>query len=112
VVLASDRNDARHIGDRHTQNYLRLDNYRNNLLRIGWSPADLEPPGSDALFDAVMAWGDVASVRDQIAARLAAGADQVVLNLITADRSVPYLDELRTLASLNADFAKPAQHRA
>jgi hypothetical protein len=30
-----------------------------------------------------------------------AGADQVVLNVITKDRSVPYLAELRTLAVLN-----------
>jgi probable F420-dependent oxidoreductase len=113
VVLAGDRTEARTIGDKHTQTYLRLDNYRSNLLRMGWTLADLEAPGSDALFDAVMAWGDVASVHDQISARLSAGADQVVLNLITSDRSVPYLNELRILAGLNADFAAlPAQSKA
>jgi hypothetical protein len=84
----------------HTNVYLRLENYRNNLLRLGWKPEQLEPPGSDELFDAVVAWGDVATIRARVDALLGVGADQVVLNLITRDRSVPYLPELRTLASL------------
>jgi probable F420-dependent oxidoreductase len=102
VVLAADRAEARAIGDAHTGLYLRTENYRNNLLRLGWTEQQLEPPGSDELFDAVVAWGDVAAVRERINGLLAGGADQVVLNLITKDRSVPYVAELRTLASLNA----------
>ena len=105
VVLARDRAEARTIGDVHTNLYLRLDNYRNNLLRLGWKPDELEPPGSDDLFDAVVAWGETAAVHKRIDALLSAGADQVVLNLITRDRSVPYLAELRTLASLNSVLA-------
>jgi probable F420-dependent oxidoreductase len=102
VVLATGRAEARAIGDVHTNRYLRLDNYRNNLVRIGWTPEDLEPPGSDALFDAVVAWGDVAAIRERIDGVLGAGADQVVLNLVTKDPKVPYLAELRTLAPLNS----------
>ena len=98
VVLASDRSEARVIGDAHMRVYLRTENYRNNLLRLGWSPDHLEPPGSDELFDAVMACGDVAAVGERIDALFTAGADQVVLNLITRDRSVPYLSELKGLA--------------
>jgi len=105
VVLVADRAEARTIGDAHTNLYLRTENYRNNLLRLGWKPADLEPPGSDNLFDAIVAWGDVASVRDRADGLFSAGADQVVLNLLTRDRSVPYLPELRILSSLNAAFA-------
>jgi probable F420-dependent oxidoreductase len=102
VVLAADRADARKIGDVHTNQYLRTENYRNNLLRIGWKPDQLEPPGSDELFDAVVAWGDVAAVRERVGGLFTAGADQVVLNLITRDRTVPYLTELKALASLNS----------
>jgi len=105
VVLAAERVEARTTGDAHTNLYLRTENYRNNLLRLGWKPADLEPPGSDALFDAIISWGNIASVRQRIKDLFGAGADQVVLNLITRDRSVPYLNELRTLAPLNAVFA-------
>jgi probable F420-dependent oxidoreductase len=105
VVLAADRVEARLIGDAHTNLYLRTENYRNNLLRLGWKHADLEPPGSDRLFDAIVAWGGLASVRERIDGLFSAGADQVVLNVITRDRSVPYLPELRILASMNGAFA-------
>jgi probable F420-dependent oxidoreductase len=102
VVLADGRKEARAIGDVHTARYLRLDNYRNNLVRIGWTADHLEPPGSDDLFDAVVAWGDVAAIRERVDGLIDAGADQVVLNLVTKDPSVPYLSELRTLAELNS----------
>jgi probable F420-dependent oxidoreductase len=101
VVLATDRAEARVIGDVHTSQYLRTENYRNHLLRLGWKPDELEPPGSDELFDAVVAWGDIKAVRQRIDEMFAAGADQVVLNLITKNRSVPYIPELRALAPLN-----------
>jgi probable F420-dependent oxidoreductase len=109
VVLAAERSEARAIGDVHTGRYLRLDNYRNNLVRIGWRPEDLEPPGSDALFDAVVAWGDVAAIRERIDGLIDAGADQVVLNLVTRDPKEPYLAELRTLAALNSLVGRPLQ---
>jgi probable F420-dependent oxidoreductase len=102
VVLAAGRGEARSIGDAHTNVYLHIENYRNNLLRLGWKAGDLEPPGSDELFDAVVAWGEIERIQRRVIALFSAGADQVVLNLITKDRSVPYLAELRTLAVLNA----------
>jgi probable F420-dependent oxidoreductase len=105
VVLAADHAEARSIGDTHTSLYLRTENYRNNLLRLGWTPNHLEPPGSDDLFDAIVAWGDVAAVRERISNLLGAGADQVVLNLVTRDRTVPYLTELRALASVISTFS-------
>ena len=100
VILTADRETARAIGDRHTQLYLSTANYRNNLLRLGWSAEELEPPGSDRLFDAIVSWGEVDRVRARSRALIQAGADQVVLNLITNDPSVPYERELRDLAQL------------
>ena len=100
VVLAGDLTAARAIGDRHLAYYLGSDNYRNNLLRIGWSEADLEKPGSDALFEAIVAWGDLDRIGEAMRERFEAGADQVALNLVAADPSVPPLTELRTLAPL------------
>lgn len=102
VVLAPDRAAARAIGDRHTTVYLRTENYRNNLARLGWSERDLEPPGSDELFDAIVAWGGPDQVAGRMRALYEAGADQVVLNLVTAQPSLPYLEELRALAPLVA----------
>ena len=100
VVLAPDLASARAIGDRHLDYYIGSANYRNNLLRLGWSEADLEKSGSDALFEAIVAWGDLDRIRAGVAERFEAGADQVVLNLVAADPSVPPLDELRLLAPL------------
>lgn len=104
VALVRDREEARAIGDPHTRLYLGTENYRNNLTRLGWDPADLEPPGSDRLFDAIVAWGDLARVRERVQGFFTAGADQVVLNLLTRDRAIPYVLELRTMAALNAAF--------
>lgn len=101
IVLAGDRRAARAAGDQHTVRYLRAANYRNNLLRLGWSAQDVEAPGSDRLFDAVIAWGGIAAIRRRVDAHFAAGADQVVLNIVIADPARPYIDELRTLAALN-----------
>jgi probable F420-dependent oxidoreductase len=100
VVLAPDLATARVIGNRHLLFYLGADNYRNNLLRLGWTEADLEPPGSDALFEEIVAWGDLDRIGRQAADRFEAGADQIVLNLVGADPATPPLAELRTLAAL------------
>jgi probable F420-dependent oxidoreductase len=100
VVLAGDQAAARAIGDRHLAFYLGSANYRNNLLRIGWSAADLQPPGSDALFEAIVAWGDLDRIAGKVRERFEAGADQVVLNIVPADPSALPLVELRQLAPL------------
>jgi probable F420-dependent oxidoreductase len=100
VVLAGDLAAARAIGDRHLSFYLGSANYRNNLLRIGWPESDLETPGSDALFEAIVAWGDLDRIGDRVRERFEAGADQVVLNLVAAGASALPLDELRRLAPL------------
>ncbi|HEY4027670.1 MAG TPA: TIGR03620 family F420-dependent LLM class oxidoreductase [Candidatus Dormibacteraeota bacterium] len=100
AVLAGSREAARAIGDRHTSFYLRAPNYRNSLIELGWAEAELEPPGSDALFDALVAWGGVEEVRQRVREHREAGADHVVLNLITKDPSKPYLEEARLLAGV------------
>jgi len=106
VVLAGDMAAARAIGDRHIDYYIGSTNYRNNLLRIGWSEADLARPGSDAIFDAIVAWGDLDRIAAKIAERFALGADQVVLNIVAADPDAVPLAELRSLAALIPRFSR------
>lgn len=101
VVLAPDLPTARAIGNRHLAGYLGSANYRGNLIRLGWTESDLEPPGSDALFEAIVAWGGLDRVGAAVAARFDAGADQVVLNPVGANASTPPLAEYRSLAALN-----------
>lgn len=105
IVLAAGRAAARAIGDRHLSIYLRTANYVNNLLSLGWPAAELEPPGSDRLFDAIVAWGELDAIEARARAMIEAGADQVVLNLVTPNPAVPYVDELRRLSPLAGALA-------
>ena len=85
VVIATDPVRARAIARRHTRGYLALDNYRRNLVRLGWSESDLDGEGSDALVDAVVAWGDADAVASRIRAHLEAGADHVGIQVLSDD---------------------------
>lgn len=97
VVLADDAETARSIAREHTERYLALDNYRNNLLRLGWSAADVTDGGSDALVDAVVAWGDASSIQAGVAAHLAAGADHVCVQVLNGPADRFPIDELTRL---------------
>jgi probable F420-dependent oxidoreductase len=98
VVVEGDPARARAIARAHTTAYLGLDNYRRNLERLGWTDRDLEDGGSDTLVDAVVAWGDAATVADRVRAHLDAGADHVSLLVLTDDEGFP-LPQLEALAA-------------
>jgi probable F420-dependent oxidoreductase len=100
IALAGERLAARRLGDRHMGVYLRIANYVNSLRRLGFTDADLELPGSDALFDAVVAWGSEAEIARRMRDMREAGADHVVLNLIPENPAEPYLPELRAVAPI------------
>ena len=99
VVLDTDPARARAIGrpvvDRP---YLHLVNYRSNLLRLGWTEADLDDGGSDALIDSLVAHGDAETVAARLTAHLEAGADHVCAQVLTADGADP-LPALRELSA-------------
>jgi probable F420-dependent oxidoreductase len=99
VVLSTDPGEARSIARDHARYYLALDNYRNNLERMGWSASDVAGDGSDELIDAVIAWGDVAAIQARVAAHLAAGADHVCVQVLNGPRDQFPLSELRLLAA-------------
>lgn len=100
VVFATDRATARKSGDTYTQTYLALPNYHQNLERLGWPEADLQGAGSDRLFDAVVAWGDDETIASKLLEHRAAGADQVVVNVVTPTPDVAPTAELRRLAPM------------
>jgi len=101
VVFATDRATARRTGDKYMKTYLGLPNYRKNLERLGWAAgSDLEEPGSDRLFDAMVAWGDDRTIAEKLLAHIEAGADQVAVSVLTSRPDVAPTDELRRLAPL------------
>ncbi|MBY0289991.1 MAG: LLM class F420-dependent oxidoreductase [Mycobacteriaceae bacterium] len=101
VLLTEDRDEARTLGTDWLRSYLALPNYANNLLRSGFTQEDLTSV-SDRLFDAIIAWGDEASVLGRVNEHLSAGADHVCVQVLTADpREFPRDQWRRLAAALN-----------
>jgi probable F420-dependent oxidoreductase len=96
---------ARRIGRAWLGRYLELVNYRENLLRLGFTAADLAGGGSDRLVDAVIAWGDAAAIRRRVDEHWTAGADHVCIQALNPDEATPALPDERLLAAL-----APATH--
>jgi len=67
--------------------YLGLVNYTSNLRRLGFSDEDLAADGSDRLIDALVAHGDAPAIARRLAEHHAAGADHVVLQVITSQHT-------------------------
>ncbi|MEU6329352.1 LLM class F420-dependent oxidoreductase [Streptomyces sp. NPDC047049] len=98
VLLESDPTTARALArEHHTRLYLQLPNYTGNLRRLGFGDEDFLGGGSDRLVDAIVAWGDVDTIRRRIAEHHEAGADHVALQPVAADRGLG-VDQLRELA--------------
>lgn len=98
VVLSTDPTVARATARRHMKRYLALDNYANNLRRLGWTDADLANDGNDGLVDAIVAWGDADTIRLRVETHLANGADHVCLQVLRVDPKADPMAEWRVLA--------------
>ena len=85
AVLSEDPAAARATARRHMKRYLELDNYVNNLRRLGWGDADLADGGSDKLVDAIVVWGGTAAIRSRIDEHRKRGADHICLQVLRAD---------------------------
>jgi probable F420-dependent oxidoreductase len=98
VLLTDSRDDARAIGNDWLSAYLALPNYANNLLRSGFTEDDLSSV-SDRLFDSIIAWGDEDVIVGRVQEHLAAGADHVCVQVITADPREFPREQWRRLAA-------------
>jgi probable F420-dependent oxidoreductase len=95
VVLTTDAERARTVGRTALDMYLNLQNYTNNWKRLGFTDDDIAKPGSDALVDAVVAYGTVDAIAARLTEHLTAGADHVPVQVLTGtDKLVPALAEL------------------
>jgi len=98
AVLSTDPTVARTTARKHMKRYLSLDNYANNLRRLGWGDADLANDGSDRLVDAIVVWGDAQKIRARVETHLANGADHVCVQLLRPDLATHPLADWRALA--------------
>jgi probable F420-dependent oxidoreductase len=98
VCIQTDAPAARSLARRELHRYMTLTNYRNNWLRIGFTEADLADGGSDKFIDAIVLWGDAATIARGLTAHLQAGANQVCIQPVHAEGDSEARD--RTLAAL------------
>ena len=90
VVLETDPHVARTIARDGIGMYIGFPSYQANLRRLGFDDTDLIPGGSNRLIDAVVAWGDPATIASRIHERLDAGADHIALHVLTANCGLPW----------------------
>ena len=79
VVVEPDAETARRIAREYATGYLGLSNYTSNLLRFGFTDAELDDGDSDRLIDAVIPHGSAERIAEGVRAHLEAGADHVCL---------------------------------
>ncbi len=104
VVLDTNPSSARETARRHTQVYVTLPNYTNNLRNFGFGDDDFADRGSDRLVDAIVAWGTIDTIAARVEAMHTAGANHVCIQVIRADDEVPR-DDWRELAPTLVDVA-------
>jgi probable F420-dependent oxidoreductase len=105
VCLETDATSARLLARRELERYMTLTNYRNNWLRIGFTEADLVNGGSDKFIDAMVLWGDAATIARGVSAHLQAGADHVCIQPVHAEDDTEARN--RTLRALAEAVASP-----
>jgi probable F420-dependent oxidoreductase len=98
VVLEADRDRARAIARLHLNTYLALPNYTNNWKRQGFTDDDLADGGSDRLVDALVVWGDEATIAARVQEHRDAGADHVCIQVLTDDPLAFPAEQWRVLA--------------
>ena len=81
-VLDPDPVRAKAVARDYARLYLGLRNYTQNLLRFGFSPADVADGGSDRLIDAVIPQGSAEQIAEVVRAHLDAGADHVCVQAL------------------------------
>src|SRR5262252_4426262 len=100
VLLETEPSKAREIGRQFLELYLKLPNYTNNFLWLGFDENDFRNGGSDRFIDAIIAWGDLNAIRNRIREHHSAGADHVCVQVLTANPHLLPQPEWRQLASL------------
>ena len=87
ICLCEDPEQARKAARAALELYLPLPNYYNNWFRLGFNEDDLKDGGSDRLMDAMVLWGDAATIKGKLQQYFDNGADQVVIQPVKADAS-------------------------
>lgn len=85
VLHETDPTKAREIARQNLKVYIGLPNYQNNLKQFGFTDADFQDGGSDALVDALVCWGDPERIAAHVKEHLDAGANHVCIQAFRND---------------------------
>lgn len=86
ALLCADPERARKSARSAIQYYVGLDYYHRAWREQGFADNDFRDGGSDALVDALVAWGNADSVRARIGAQRDAGASQIIVVPLNPER--------------------------
>lgn len=104
VLLETDPGEARRIARGYMATYIGLQNYRNNLLTLGFDESDFDNGGSDRLVDAIVAWGDEEALAERVRQHWQAGADHVCIQALRKDGENGFdLETVKKLAPLTSE---------
>ncbi len=104
VLLETDPGEARRIARGYMATYIGLQNYRNNLLTLGFDESDFDNGGSDRLVDAIVAWGDEDTLAERVRQHWQAGADHVCIQALRKDGENGFdLETVKKLAPLTSE---------
>jgi probable F420-dependent oxidoreductase len=96
LVLESDPERARETARRPLRFLSGLRGYQASFARMGFTEDEITGL-SDRLVDELVAWGDAGTVAGKISAQLQAGADQVVLHVLSQDGQPGPMEAARQL---------------
>jgi probable F420-dependent oxidoreductase len=97
VIPDADRDRAKQGARTAVSNLLGQPSYAAGMVRLGYSAQEIAEV-DDRLVDAIIGYGDPASIAAKVREHLAAGADHVTLLLPIGTEFVPGVDQLAQLA--------------
>ena len=100
VIIETDANKARERARGAIGWYLQIENYKKNLIWMGFTEDDVANGGSDRLIDALVAHGDPETVVAKLREHLDAGADQVAIQARGDESDPTGITQLQQLAPL------------
>jgi probable F420-dependent oxidoreductase len=83
VAPTSGREEALRLARSHLSPYMQLPNYRNSWFSQGFGEEDLSGDGSDRLVEGLVAWGSESDIHKRVSDHFSAGADQVLVQVLT-----------------------------
>ena len=99
VLRVTEPTKAREVARQAIAPYMGAPNYRNNWARLGFTEADLADGGSNRFLDAMVVWGDDATIQQRIQQHWDAGASHVCIQPLHPERQPwPDLDALQAFA--------------